>query len=71
METQRPFVIVPTCCYEELKNMPQTKITLWEVQKKETAAQFTGIFQHNVAMNEALRSDLNRNLAGTLSQVEE
>ena len=51
--------------------MPQTKITLWEVQSKEMAAEFTGIFQHNVALNEALRSDLNRNLAGTLSQVEE
>ena len=51
--------------------MPQTKITFWEVQKKEMAAEFTGIFQHNVALNQALRFDLNRNLAGTLSQVEE
>ena len=64
-------MIIPTCCYEELKNMPQTKITLWEVQKKEMVAEFTGIFQHNVALNQALRFDLNRNLAGTLSQVEE
>lgn len=71
METQRPFVIIPTCCYEELKNMPQTKITFWEVQKKEMLAEFTGIFQHNVALNQALRFDLNRNLAATLSQVEE
>jgi len=64
-------VIIPTCCYEELKNISQTKATLWEVQKKEMVAEFTGIFQHNVALNQALRFDLNRNLAGTLSQVEE
>ena len=64
-------MIIPTCCYEELKNMSQTKITLWEVQKKEMVAEFTGIFQHNVALNQALRFDLNRNLAGTLSQVED
>ena len=51
--------------------MSQRKITLWEVQKKEMAAEFTGIFQHNVALNQALRFDLNRNLAGALSQVEE
>jgi hypothetical protein len=63
-------VIIPTCCYEELKNISQTKATLWEVQKKEMVAEFTGIFQHNVALNQALRFDLNRNLAGTLSQVE-
>src|SRR4051812_19891636 len=32
---------------------------------------YTGIFQHNAALNQALRFDLNRNLAATLSQVEE
>lgn len=64
-------MIIPTCCYEELKNIPQTKATFWEVQKKEMVAEFTGIFQHNVALNQALRFDLNRNLVGTLRQVEE
>lgn len=33
--------------------------------------EFTGIFQHNVELNQALRFDLNRNLAATLNQVEE
>lgn len=71
VETQRPLVIIPTCCYEELKNISQTKATFWEVQKKEMGAEFTGIFQHNVELNQALRFHLNRNLAGTLSQVED
>lgn len=64
-------MIVPTCCYEELKNISQTKATFWEVQKKAMVAEFTGIFQHNVELSQALRFDLNRNLAGTLSQVQE
>lgn len=64
-------MIIPTCCYEELKNISQEKATFWEVQKKEMGAEFTGIFQHNAAVTLALRADLNRNLAGTLGQVEE
>ena len=64
-------MIIPTCCYEELKNISQDKATFWEVQKKEMGAEFTGIFQHNAAVTLALRADLNQNLAGTLSQVEE
>lgn len=71
VETQRPLVIIPTCCYEELKSLPQTKITFWEFQKKEMLGDYTGIFQHNVALNHALRSDLNRNLAAALNQVED
>lgn len=71
VETQRPFVIIPPCCYEELKNISQSKATLWEVQKKEMGAEFTGIFQHNVELNQALRFNLNRNLGGTLNQVED
>ena len=34
-------------------------------------AEFTGIFQHNVELNQALRFNLNRNLGGTLNQVED
>lgn len=71
VETQRPFVIIPTCCYEELKNISQEKATLWEIQKKEMGAEFTGIFQHNAEVALALKADLNRNLASTLCQVEE
>jgi hypothetical protein len=71
VQTQRPFVIIPTCCYEELKNISQTKATLWEVQKKEMCAEFTGIFQHNVELNQALRIHLSRNLANTLGEVED
>jgi hypothetical protein len=51
--------------------MPQTKVTLWEVQKKDMLAEFTGIFMHNVQLNQALRADLNRNLAGALTQVQD
>jgi hypothetical protein len=69
--TQRPLVIVPTCCYEELKNVPQTKATFWEFQKKEMCAEFTGIFQHNVELNQALRLHLNRNIADTVNDVED
>ena len=71
VETQRPFVIIPTCCYEELKNISQEKATLWEIQKKEMGAEFTGIFQHNAEVALALKADLNRNLASTLCQVQE
>ena len=64
-------MIVPPCCYEELKNISQTKATFWEIQKKEMGAEFTGIFQHNAEVDKALRFDLNRNLANTLIQVED
>ena len=64
-------MIISTCCYEEFKNISQDKATFWEIQKKEMGAEFTKIFQHNDAVTLALRADLNQNLAGTLSQVEE
>lgn len=64
-------MIIPPNCYEEIKNLPQEKATLWEIQKKEMGAEFTGIFQHNIEVTLALRGDLNRNLANTLAQVEE
>ena len=69
--SQRPFVIIPPCCYDDFKSVPQTKATFWEIQKKEMGADFTGIFQHNVQVDQALRSDLNRNLASTLKQVQD
>ena len=71
VKTQRPFVVIPPCCYEELKNISQERATFWEVQKKEMGAQFTGIFQHNAEVTLALRADLSRNLASTLDQVED
>lgn len=64
-------MIIPPNCYEEIKNLPQEKATLWEIQKKEMGSEFTGIFQHNPELALALRSDLNRNLANTLNQVED
>lgn len=64
-------MIIPTCCYDELKNISQEKATLWDIQKKEMGAEFTGIFQHNAEVSMALKADLNRNLASTLCQVEE
>ncbi|KAJ4302892.1 hypothetical protein N0V90_001783 [Kalmusia sp. IMI 367209] len=71
VETQRPLVIVPTNCYEELSRIPQTKASFWGVQKQEMCAEYTGIFQHNVELNQALRLHLHRNLAGTVDQVED
>jgi hypothetical protein len=64
-------VIIPTCCYEELKNISQKKATLWEFQKKEMCAEFTGMNQHNVELNQALRLHLNRNLSGTVNEVQD
>jgi hypothetical protein len=71
VETQRPFVIVPTCTWEELGRIAQAKATLWGVQKQEMCGDFTGLFQHNVELNQALRLHLHRNLADTVNQVED
>lgn len=63
--------MLPTNCYEEVKNLPQDKATFWEIQKKEMGAEFTGIFQHNAEVAVSLKMDLNRNLASTLEAVED
>lgn len=63
--------MLPTNCYEEVKNLPQDKATFWEIQKKEMGAEFTGIFQHNAEVALSLKMDLNRNLASTLEAVED
>ncbi|KAL8794175.1 MAG: hypothetical protein Q9195_003243 [Heterodermia aff. obscurata] len=69
--SSRPFVMLPTNCYEEVKNLPQDKATFWEIQKKEMGAEFTGIFQHNAEVAVSLKMDLNRNLGSTLEAVED
>lgn len=63
--------MLPKNCWEEVKNLPQDKATFWEIQKKEMAADFTGIFQHNGEVAVSLKMDLNRNLASTLEAVED
>ncbi|KAF2259658.1 cytochrome P450 [Lojkania enalia] len=70
VETQRPFVIVPACAFEELGRIPQAKATLWGVQKQEMCGDYTGLFQHNIELNQALRLHLHRNLANTVDEVE-
>lgn len=71
IETQRPFVIVPACTFEELGRISQAKATLWGVQKQEMCGDYTGLWQHNVELNQALRLHLHRNLADTVSSVED
>ena len=65
------MVIIPPCCFEELKNLPQTKLNFWGIATLDLLGEKTGIMKHTVETSAALRYHVPRNLAGTLAKVED
>ncbi|KAH6896727.1 cytochrome P450 [Thelonectria olida] len=66
-----PIVVLPIGIQDEVRNLPENKVSFTQEHQRNFFAQYTGIGDHRPEMIKAIRIDLTRHIASTLPDLQE
>ncbi|KPM38711.1 hypothetical protein AK830_g7854 [Neonectria ditissima] len=66
-----PIVVLPIGIQDEVRNLPESRVSFTQEHQRNFFAQYTGIGDHRPEMIKAIRIDLTRHIASTLPALQE
>ncbi|PSR83573.1 cytochrome P450 [Coniella lustricola] len=66
-----PIVVLPIGIQDEVRNLPDSKVSFVKEHQRNFFAQYTGIGDHRPEMIKAIRIDLTRHIASTIPDLQE
>ncbi|KAF7554724.1 hypothetical protein G7Z17_g2689 [Cylindrodendrum hubeiense] len=66
-----PIVILPIHIQDEVRNLPEDRVSFTQEHQRNFFAQYTGIGDHRPEMIKAIRIDLTRHIASTLPDLQD
>lgn len=71
MPVQPPIVILPPCVLEEVRNLPESEVSFFQIVRDGFNYRYTNIGDERLEMLAALKGDLTRNINGALDCLQD